>query len=181
MYVSAAVALQWLPAQRAAADVSRAHGSRTKQLQRQRALQQGTDCKYVGWLEIVQCLFKGQVEIAEDSQSATSTTGFEMLLLLPPSLLLSLFSCSLISDDLRKGFSDRAEHTFHVAIGLAVMSGIAVAGLMEVSVRLGCGIRVPVCIGLVQVRFGVQGSSQAWGALEMSLTQCTYSCSRASP
>jgi hypothetical protein len=47
-------------------------------------------------------------------------------------LLLLLPGCSLISDDLRKGQASRAEHTFSVAIGLAVMSGMAVMLLMEV-------------------------------------------------
>jgi hypothetical protein len=44
--------------------------------------------------------------------------------------------CSLISDDLRRGFPKRAEHTFSVAIGLAVMAGVAVMVMMEV--RAGC-------------------------------------------
>lgn len=39
---------------------------------------------------------------------------------------------SLISDDLRKGLTKRAEHTFRVALALALMSGVAIMLLMEV-------------------------------------------------
>lgn len=46
---------------------------------------------------------------------------------------------SLISDDLRKGLLDRAEHTFQLALTLAVGSGVAVMVLMEVGTR-GLGV-----------------------------------------
>jgi len=40
--------------------------------------------------------------------------------------------CSLISEDLRKGLVDRAEHTFQLALTLAVSCGVVVMILMEV-------------------------------------------------
>lgn len=52
----------------------------------------------------------------------------------------ALTANSLISDDLRKGLLDRAEHTFQLALTLAVCSGVAVMVLMEV--------RGEVCVGL---------------------------------
>lgn len=48
-------------------------------------------------------------------------------------LCMGIHACSLISDDLRKGLVDRAEHTFQLALTLAVGSGVAAMVLMEVS------------------------------------------------
>lgn len=42
------------------------------------------------------------------------------------------YACSLISDDLRKGLVDRAEHTYQLALTLAVSCGVVVMLLMEV-------------------------------------------------
>lgn len=51
-------------------------------------------------------------------------------------LLLSCHVCpcvhSLISEDLRRGLVDRAEHTFQLALTLAVSCGVVVMVLMEV-------------------------------------------------
>lgn len=44
--------------------------------------------------------------------------------------------CSLISDDLRKGLIDRAEHTFQLALTLAVSCGVIVMVLMEVCLEV---------------------------------------------
>jgi hypothetical protein len=90
-------------------------------------------------------------------------------------------SCSLISDDLRKGLVDRAEHTFQLALTLALSCGVVVMVLMEVCVWRGGGGRggrvfggggirgmagggldacVKVCRGLIN--WGSQGT-QLWG------------------
>lgn len=47
-----------------------------------------------------------------------------------------LLLCSLISDDLQKGFIKRAERTFRVSLSLALISGVAVMCLMEVRAEL---------------------------------------------
>ncbi|KAF6253478.1 mate-domain-containing protein [Scenedesmus sp. NREL 46B-D3] len=65
-------------------------------------------------------------------------------------LALQIAAISLISDDLRRGFTKRAEHTLSVAIGLAAMSGVAVMLLMEVAADqlIGCTGADPVLVPL---------------------------------
>jgi len=46
--------------------------------------------------------------------------------------LLLAVKCSLISDDLRKGLMDQAEHTFRIALTVAVLAGCVMMLLMEV-------------------------------------------------
>jgi hypothetical protein len=53
------------------------------------------------------------------------------LLLLLCHVHVSLLS-SLISEDLRRGLVDRAEHTFQLALTLAVSCGVVVMVIMEV-------------------------------------------------
>eukprot|EP00879_Flechtneria_rotunda_P031708 GHRR01034662.1.p1 GENE.GHRR01034662.1~~GHRR01034662.1.p1 ORF type:complete len:291 (+),score=73.47 GHRR01034662.1:577-1449(+) len=48
-------------------------------------------------------------------------------------LALQLATISLIGDDLRKGFRAGAEHTLQVALSLALVSGLAAAGIMELA------------------------------------------------
>lgn len=56
-------------------------------------------------------------------------------------LLLLANDCSLISDDLRKGLMDRAEHTFRIALTLAVLAGFVMMLFMEVSQGQECHVQ----------------------------------------
>ncbi|WIA32752.1 hypothetical protein OEZ86_005937 [Tetradesmus obliquus] len=75
---------------------------------------------------------------------------------------LQIAAISLISDDLRRGQSARAEHTFSVAIGLAVMSGVAVMLLMEVAADqlIGCTGADPVLVPLAASYMRIRALAQ---------------------
>jgi hypothetical protein len=70
------------------------------------------------------------------SHSTPQSIAAAAVLTLVPLPLVSPYVCvcvhSLISEDLRRGLVDRAEHTFQLALTLAVSCGVVVMVLMEV-------------------------------------------------